>query len=361
MATRLVPTTLKDGMTPFPALERTRSFLARQPIYWREAALCAPAMPLILLAGVAIHNLPYAAVATGAAFSVGFGAARALGGWRWGAMTAACLGATLAAFVGCLAGEEPVVLMVLVGAAAIANAVLALAHEGFWWLSLRMVVALLVAGYFHGPPHAALLRAGAVLAGGALQIAIVMTLAWLAPAAARKLPAAAARPPSRRAVYVGHAIRAAVCVCGSLWIATALGLANGYWAPMTALIVLKPGLSETGTRGLARVGGTLIGGALATGFAVLAGYAWPPLVVGLGAAATASFALQKAHYAIFTSAVTATVVLLLSLAEAGHALANAEHRLIATLIGGALALAVARILPHTPATANPTPDQIGGV
>ncbi|HEX3406530.1 MAG TPA: FUSC family protein [Caulobacteraceae bacterium] len=346
-------------MTTAPALQRAQSFLAGQPIYWREAALCAPAMPLILLAGVAVHQVPYAAVATGAAFSVGFGAARDLGGWRWGAMAAACLGATLAAFVGCLAGEQPAMLMALVGAAAVANAVLALAHEGLWWLSLRMVVALLVAGYFAGPPDAALLRAGAVLAGGALQIAVVMTLAWLAPGAAQKLPAAAPRPPSPRALYVGHAIRAAVCVCGALWIARALGLANGYWAPMTALIVLKPGLSETGVRGLARIGGTLIGGALASAFAVLVGYAWPPLVVGLGAAATASFALQKAHYAIFTSAVTATVVLLLSLAEAGHALANAEHRLIATLIGGALALIVARILPHQPATAQPAPDQVG--
>lgn len=347
-------------MTSFAALERTRTFLAGQPIYWREAALCAPAMPLILLAGVAAHNVPYAAVATGAAFSVGFGAARDLGGWRWGAMAAAAVGATLAAFVGCLAGQVPALLIALVGAAAIANAVLALAHEGFWWLSLRMVVALLVAGYFPGPPSAAVLRAGAVLAGGVAQIAVVIALARLAPAAAQKLPPSAPRPLAPRAVYAGHAIRAAICVCGSLWIATQLGLANGYWAPMTALIVLKPGLSETNIRGLARIGGTLVGGALATGFAVVAGYAWPLLVAGVGAAATASFALQRAHYAIFTSAVTATVVLLLSLAEAGHALANAEHRLIATLIGGALALIVARILPHQPTGAQPTPDQLDG-
>jgi hypothetical protein len=346
-------------MTRFAALDRTRSFLAGQPIYWREAALCAPAMPLILLAGVAAHQLVYAAVVAGAAFSVGFGAARDLGGWRWGAMAAAALGAALAAFVGCLAGQSPAVLMALVGAAAVANAVLALAHEGLWWLSVRMAVALLVAGYFHGPRSVALVRAGAVLGGGALQMAIVMTLAWLAPAAAQKLPAAAPRAPSPRAVYAGHAIRAAVCVCGSLWIAWRLGLANGYWAPMTALIVLKPGLSETGVRGVARIGGTLVGGALATGFAVIVGYAWPPLVVGVGAGATAAFALQKAHYAIFTSAVTATVVLLLSLAEAGHAFANAEHRLIATLIGGALALIVARILPHQPAAAQPALDQVG--
>lgn len=60
-------------------------------------------------------------------------------------------------------------------------------------------------------------------------------------------------------------------------------------------------------------------------------------------AAGAAFALQKAHYAIFTAAITATVVLLVSLGETSP-LVNAEHRLLATLIGGVLALAVALLV-----------------
>lgn len=348
-------------MTSFPALERTRSFLAGQPIYWREAALCAPAMPLLLLVGVEAGKLPYAAVASGAAFCVGFGASRDLGGRRWGAMIAAALGTTLAGFVGCLAGQQPLALMLVAATAAVGCAVLALVHEDLWWISLQMVIALLVAGFYPGPLPAALTRAAAVLAGGGAQLAVVMILARLAPGAAGRLPAPPPhKPPSPRRVYVGHALRAAVCVCASLWIARALGLANGYWAPMTAMIVLKPGLSETNTRGLARLVGTIAGGAAATGFALAVGGAWPLLVIGVGVGATAAFALQKAHYAILTSAITATVVLLLTLADAGHALANAEHRLIATLIGGALALVVARILPHSAASAHPALDQVGG-
>jgi hypothetical protein len=343
-----------------PAMwRRARAFLTDQPFYWREAGLCAPAIPLLLLAGVWTHQLAYAAVATGAAFSVGFGAARDLRGRRWGAMIAATAGVTAAAFIGCLAGQWLPALIGLAAIAAMGCALLALVDEDLWWISLQMVIALLVGGFYPGPPHAALPRAAAVLGGGSIQIVVVVVLARLAPAAAQRLPA---KPPPEavaRSLYISHAVRAAVCVGASLWIAHQLALANGYWAPMTAMLVLKPGLSETNTRGLARLTGTIVGGAAATLYVLIVGYGWPWLVVGVGAAATAAFALQKAHYAILTSAITATIVLVLSLAEAGHALANAEHRLIATLVGGAMALIAARILPHYALAAAPGADRVG--
>jgi hypothetical protein len=346
-------------MTQVAMWRRARSFLTDQPFYLREAALCAPAMPLLLLAGVATGRLPYAAVAAGAAFSVGFGAARDLRGRRWGAMIAATVGITLAAFIGCLAGQWLPILIALATLAAMAVAVMALIDEDLWWIVLQMVIALLVAGFFPGPPHAALMRAAAVFAGGAAQICVVVVLARLAPAAAQRLPAKPPPDAPRRSLHAAHALRAAVCVGASLWIAHQLALANGYWAPMTAMLVLKPGLTDTNTRGLARLTGTIIGGAAATLYALAVGYGWAWLIVGVGVAATAAFALQKAHYAILTSAITATIVLVLSLAEAGHALENAEHRLIATLIGGAMALIVARVLPHHGRAAQPAPDQVG--
>jgi hypothetical protein len=339
---------------------RGRDFLTGQPLYWREASLCAPAMPLILLAGVEGRQLAYAAVASGAAFCVGFGAARDLRGRRWGAMVAATLGTSLAAFLGCWAGQEPLILGALAAALAVGCAILALVDEDLWWVSLQAVIALLIASYFAGPLHAALTRGGVVLAGGAAQIAVVTVLARLFPAAAQRLPPATPRPPSPRSLYVGHAVRAGVCVVACLWIARDLGLANGYWAPMTAMLVLKPGLAETSVRGFARVGGTLIGCLIATAFAAVTGYGWPWLVAGVAVAAAAAFALQKAHYAILTTAITATVVLLLSLVEGGNALLNAEHRLLATVIGGAMALVVARIAPHRPRDAHAAPDQVGG-
>ena len=53
------------------------------------------------------------------------------------------------------------------------------------------------------------------------------------------------------------------------------------------------------------------------------------------------------------------MVLLLSLAQGGHALTNAEHRLIATVLGGAIALLVARIAPHRPLDQNAPIDRVG--
>jgi hypothetical protein len=60
-----------------------------------------------------------------------------------------------------------------------------------------------------------------------------------------------------------------------------------------------------------------------------------------------AYALQKAHYATLTCMITATVVLLLTLGR-GYVVINAEHRLIATVLGGVIALVVARIAPHRP-------------
>ncbi len=346
-------------MTERPPTLRSRlwAFFAAQPVYWREAALCAPATPLILIVGVATHHLAYAAVATGAAFTVGFGAARDLRGWRWAAMIAAAFGAALAAFVGCLAGQWAPALYAASGLAAMGCAYLALVDEDLWWITLQMVIALTIAGAFPGSPSAALGRAAIVLAGGATQVLVVVILARLAPSAAGRLPPGPPRPPPERRLAIGHILRAAACVALSLYIARRFGLTNGYWAPMTAMIVLKPGLSETNVRGLARLGGTIAGGAVATFYVLAVGYGWAWLVPGVGLMAAAAFALQKAHYAILSACITATVVLLLSLAEGGGALLNAEHRLIATLIGGGMALVVARIAPHRPLTH--TADRVG--
>jgi uncharacterized membrane protein YccC len=127
---------------------------------------------------------------------------------------------------------------------------------------------------------------------------------------------------------------------------------------MTALLVLKPGLSETQARGLQRLAGT-VGGCLAAGaFATLAASHLWAMLAAIALTAGLAFALQKASYAVFTTAVTATVVLFLSIGR-GAAIATAEHRLEATLLGGAIALAVARIA-HRPRPAAPeAEDRIG--
>lgn len=315
------------------------------PFHWREAAFSTPAIPLLILAGVQTGHPVEGATAAGAAFAVGFGAGRELNGRSWGAMVAAMIGMTLSAFAGCLLGQDLMLFVLVAGIAAAACAAAALHDEDQWWVILQLVVAYLIAGYYAGPLAVAAARAVDIMTGGAVQIVIVMILAKSFPAA----PAATIlrKPPNASpSLRNAHMARAAICVAASLLVVHRLGLSNSYWAPMTALIVLKPRLHETHARGFARLTGTLAGCGLATAYAHVCGDSDWLLSGGIAVSAMAAFALQKAHYASLTTAITATVVLLLSLGHA-PALANAEHRLVATLVGGTIALAVAWLVPHS--------------
>jgi hypothetical protein len=60
------------------------------------------------------------------------------------------------------------------------------------------------------------------------------------------------------------------------------------------------------------------------------------LLAAMAVTAGAAYALQKAHYATLTCMITATVVLLLTLGRA-DVVPTAEHRLIATVLGGVIA------------------------
>jgi hypothetical protein len=328
------------------------------PFHWREAALCVPALPLLILVGKHFGWPAGGAVAAAAAFAVGFGAARELRGLRWAAMAGALIGMTIAAFVGTVLGQHNAVFVLVAAAAAAGCAALAVYDEDMWWVALQVVIILFVAGYYEGPVGSAVWRSAMVFAGGAVQIGAVCIFAHIFPrAAAPPIASAPISPPDKR-LLLGHMARAALCVAGSLMLIAPLHLANGYWAPMTALIVLKPRLHETRVRGLARLGGTLGGCIAATLYAMPFRDQPTLLLVGMTIAAGTAFALQKAHYASFTAAITATVVLLVSLGEYSP-LVNAEHRLLATLIGGLLALGVALLTPHSLPSLRSAQDRVG--
>ncbi len=329
------------------------------PFHSRMALVGAPAIPLIFLLGQLAHQPMRGAIAAGAAFSVGFGASRGLLGWRWGAMAAAALGMALAGYCGTLAGWCFPLLVLLSGALATVCAVLALRDENWWWVALQVVIAFMVAGYFPGDGTAAAWRAGMVLAGGGLQLAVVALLVRLLfSGRVARLSRGGAQPWPERKILWGHALRVALSVIASLALAAAIHLANDYWAPLTALVVLKPGLHETGGRGALRSAGTLGGCLAATGLALLAEGRFGPLVAGATLAIALSYGLQKANYAVFTAAITLAVVLLVTLGQGG-ALANAEHRVYATAIGCLVAVVFAALLPHRPPRAGAGPDRLG--
>lgn len=134
-----------------------------------------------------------------------------------------------------------------------------------------------------------------------------------------------------------HAARLAVVVTIATAIAHSVTLGRGYWLAMTAVIVLRPEFSITFTRGVARAVGTVVGVGLATLVAVIAhphGWALVPFVLVF---VWLSGMLFSANYAVYSVAITGVVVFLLAGLDP-NPVADGEDRLVATVLGAALAL-----------------------
>lgn len=309
----------------------------------RGAFLPMPAMALLLVGGTSFGLAEPASIAAGAAFSVGFGATKRLWHSRWNTMALTAVGMTIVAFFGTLIGHDP--RMALAATAVMGGLCGALIQRdtNLWWVWLQIVIAFLLALRFPGSVTDAAGRASLVLLGAVLQIGAVWGMLRTVDEA-KTIMATPPGPVTRLEIAL-HALRAAVCITTAVLVSRATGIAHGYWAPMTAMLVLKPGLRDTSFRGLERLGGTLAGIALAT----LILHVLPPPSFWLAWAAVVSsglaFGLQQARYAFLSTAITSSVVLMIALA--GGQVAGAEHdRVLATLIGGAVALAGAAIAPR---------------
>ena len=108
---------------------------------------------------------------------------------------------------------------------------------------------------------------------------------------------------------------------------------------MTALLVLRPGLSDTVNRAIARTVGTLAGAMLASFSLAHLEPAPPTLALLTLLFAWLSYSLNNVNYGLFTLCLTAYIVCLLAL----NSLPGKEvayHRAVSTIIGGGLALTV---------------------
>ncbi|MDQ1541807.1 MAG: hypothetical protein QOH29_2533, partial [Actinomycetota bacterium] len=141
-----------------------------------------------------------------------------------------------------------------------------------------------------------------------------------------------------------HALRLACVVSASAVVAHAVGIGRGYWLALTAVLVLRPEFSVTFTRGLGRALGTLLGVGIASVVAVTTHpHGWV-LVAFVGVFVWLSGALFNVSYAVFSVAVTGVVVFLLAGLDADP-VGNAGSRLLATVLGAALALGAYAIWP----------------
>lgn len=334
---------ISTDTTVFPWAQRTPASGLRASI----------AVALALLAGMAAGHPGAGAIAAGAAFTIGFAIfheALASALLSMGLVTLGIASATLAASLG---AQHTSLVLVLVVVAAINYGLLSGLSPTAAWMGQQCAVFAIVASFFpHGLRDAAG-RTAMVLAGGALQMLVFTCMFFIRH---RKKPASAPlstrlRQRSRdlfarlRAELrftgetTSYSIRLAIALLLCTEIYRRFHIRNGYWSPMTALLVLKPQWQGTLSRGIARLLGTLAG----AGVAILAGMFVPlhtAVVVALILlSAWACFALQAVNYAAFSLFVTLYIVYLFRFG--GFSQNAAAHiRLYNTALGGIIAIAI---------------------
>lgn len=309
-------------------------------IYWRELALCSPGILLVLIFSNAF-SYAHSVIMVGAAFSVGFGASRSFQGYRWGAVTASAFGMAIMATVGSLFGYNGIELYFVIALLSASCAIFTSYNNDLWWISLQIVVAFLVASYYPEDLKNALLRGFFTLLGGGCQLISMILIAKIFPKMADLLPSANITQ-LQLSKQLRFMIAVMLSVSLSLYIAKSAGIANDYWAAMTALIILKPDNKTTLDRMINRFVGTLLGCCFATLIICLFDDNYLILLLCLTLTSGAAFAMQKAHYALLTTMISATIVLLIGLGH-GDPIAITEHRIIATLLGGGVTLIIGRL------------------
>ncbi|WP_428953227.1 FUSC family protein [Streptomyces sp. cg35] len=166
------------------------------------------------------------------------------------------------------------------------------------------------------------------------------TLLQLVPVAVRAIRREA-RPGSP---ILRHATRVSTVAVAGYLIGNALPFGHGYWAPMSAVMVMRPDFSQTYSRAVARFGGTLVGVALATAVVQLAH-------PGTGLSATLAvlcaglmYLLMRTGQLAAQACVAAYVVFLLGMGGQTWD-QTVPERVVLTLVGGLLAMLAYALYP----------------
>lgn len=311
---------------------------------------------LMIGGGLLLDEPMLGLVAATGAFSAGFGVFQRLSAIEILPMLLAASGMTVSAALGTLAGVSPWLEALASAIWAFAVGLMAVLGTAAWWITLQWSIALVLAASFPADIAHALLR-GALVAAGATAQLIVTPMLWRlagrhftevhAPQA-RKEELPQLRSALRQALRWGspnlrHAGALAIAVGASTILFRKLGLPNGYWMPMTVLIVLRSSFDDTVAFALARIGGTVAGAGFVTLAIALSRPSPPYLVLFSAAFAWGCYALLRVNYAIFTFCITGYVALLFALAGLPEQ-EVALYRVVATALGGAIALLASRVL-----------------
>lgn len=335
---------ISEDTTAFPWAKRTPG----------SGVVAVIAVGIALLVGWLTGHNSAGAIAAGSAFTVGFAVFHEALASSLLSMLAVTLGIASATLIGSLAAPWTSAVLLVVFVAAVNYGLLAEIGPTEGWIGQQSGVFAIVASYFTQGPHYAVGRTAMVLAGGGLQMLVFWIFYLLRP---KQLDPGAGRTHERiprRLRELWHCLRDEVVVRHHsvsyvarlslvLLISTAIyryyHVRNGYWIPMTALLVLKPQWTGTLSRGIARMLGTVAGAGFALMLARLLpfpGWLLPTLVM---VSAWGCYALQAVNYAAFSFFITLYIVFLFHFG--GFSQTAAAHiRLVNTVVGGSLALAI---------------------
>ena len=328
---------------------------------FRLPLVSASAVALCLFVGILAGHPGGGLIAGGGAFTIGFGANQRIADSRLVPMMVAVFGCSTATLAGTIAGHKDFWLVVAASVSAFIYGVLTTRNAGLSWVGQQASVALLVASAFPTPLGPALVRAGLIAAGGIVQVLFTSAGLKLIPDLPKDLLSIAISVANnvqvqdqeelmqrirelRRSLHpvtatdtLVYSLRLVVTVAIATEVYRRIGIQSGYWIPMTAVLVQRPAFSETFTRALARILGTLAGAWLGS---LLIAYVTPgPMVLAVIATmfALLEFATNSVNYGLFAACLTGYIVFLLSLNQIpGPVIAH--RRAWCTILGGLIAL-----------------------
>lgn len=317
-----------------------------------EGLLAVIAIALVLAVGFFTGHQAAAAIAAGGAFTVGFGVFYPVLKSKIISMAFCTVAMATATFAGSLSAEWTSAVLVTVAIAGLNYGLLSGLGVSAGWIAQQSAVYLVIATYFPNGPRLAAGRGAMILLGGTIQILIhVLFRVRISKSHGKRLcliALARGRNYLRRlpehitlgSETLSFATRLLITMVVATAIYRGMGLRNGYWVPMTALLCLKPQWTGTVSRSLARVLGTLTGATIAFGLA----HEWHHwnlflIAVLVLVAALGCYALQGVNYALFSMCMTLYIVFVFRFG--GFSETQAAHlRLLNTAIGGVLALLI---------------------
>lgn len=348
-----------------PATRPAFAYLADSYIYnWNLASFRTDwfftlAVALCLAAGLAMHHPAAGMIAAGGAMTAGFGAKQSIDGTPLLPILFVSGGMAFSTFLGVVAGHRSWTLTLIATVFGFGYGMMSKRGAGYSWVGQQCVVTLLVASAFPASMKDAALRSLLICVGGLVQLIMsavmlrafrelgshVFALARYVRSeetALRRTYLTAVlslRHRQMRGSVLPYATRLAVVLAISTEIYRQLHFASGYWIPMTALLVLRPGIADTASRAIARTVGTLAGAVLSSVFLVYV----HPVPAGLAALVIfftwLSYSLVNVNYALFSVCLTSYIVFLLSLNDIPGA-EIAHRRFVCTMLGGVIALSV---------------------